>query len=171
MPVDTIYIDETVVYGNIVQAHLPWSVPQSFFRTPTGLGQALGMGLGVKLAAPGRPVVVLTGDGSFLYNPSLAAFGASKANKLPILAIVFNNREYKSMKRNHLALYPNGLAKQTGLHFGNKVDSLDYAEIAKAFGGFGRRVDDASDLAKAINDALAAVNAGQTAILDVVMAR
>ena len=50
------------------------------------------------------------------------------------------------MKRNHLALYPNGLAKQTGLHHGNKVDSLDYAEIAKAFGGFGRRVDDAADL-------------------------
>ena len=171
MPVDTIYIDETVVYGNIVQAHLPWSVPQSFFRTPTGLGQALGMGLGVKLAAPDRPVVVLTGDGSFLYNPSLAAFGASKANKLPILTIIFNNREYKSMKRNHLALYPNGLAKQTGLHHGNKVDSLDYAEIAKAFGGFGRRVDDAADLAKAIKDALAAVNAGQTAILDVMMAR
>lgn len=171
MPADTIYVDETVVYGNIVQAHLPWSVPQSFFRTPTGLGQGLGVGLGVKLAAPDRPVVVLTGDGSFLYNPSLAAFGASKANKLPILAIIFNNGEYKSMKRNHLALYPGGLAKQTGIHFGNKIDSLDYAEIAKAFGGFGCRVDDAADLATAIKDALAATKAGQTAILDVMMAR
>jgi hypothetical protein len=153
MPADTIYIDETVVYANLVQAHLPWTMPQSFFRTPTGLGQGLGVGLGVKLAAPDRPVVVLTGDGSFLYSPALAAFGAAKANKLPILALIFNNREYKSMKRNHLALYPNGLAKQTGIHHGNKIDSLDYAELAKAFGGFGRRVEDAADLPGAIDEA------------------
>lgn len=171
MPADTIYIDETVVYANIVQAHLPWTMPQSFFRTPTGLGQGLGVGLGVKLAAPDRPVVVLTGDGSFLYSPALAAFGAAKANKLPILALIFNNREYKSMKRNHLALYPNGLAKETGIHHGNKIDSLDYAELAKAFGGFGRRVEDAADLPGAIKEALAAINAGTTAILDVVLAR
>jgi acetolactate synthase-1/2/3 large subunit len=85
--------------------------------------------------------------------------------------IVFNNHEYKSMKRNHLALYPNGLAKQTGIHHGNKVDTLDYAELAHSFGGFGRRVDDGAALGAAITDALAAVNAGKTAILNVVMAR
>jgi acetolactate synthase-1/2/3 large subunit len=171
MPKDTIYVDETVVYGNIVQSHIPWTLPQSFFRTPTGLGQGLGVGLGVKLAARKRPVVVLTGDGSFLYNPALAALGASKANELPLLVIVFNNHEYKSMKRNHLALYPNGLAKQTGIHHGNKVDTLDYAELAHSFGGFGRRVDDGAALGAAITDALVAVNAGKTAILNVVMAR
>jgi len=171
MPENTVYIDETVVYGSIVQSHLPWTMPQSFFRTPTGLGQALGMALGVKLAAPNRPVVVLTGDGSFLYNPALPALGASKANKLPLLVIVFNNNEYKSMKRNHLSLYPNGLAKQTGIHHGNKVDSFDYAGLSALFGGFGQRVDDAADLRKAIGDALATINAGKTAMLNVVMSR
>lgn len=171
MPDDTIYIDETVVYANVVQTHLPWTMPQSFFRTPTGLGQGLGVGLGVKLAAPGRPVVVLTGDGSFLYSPALAALGAAKANNLPMLVLIFNNREYRSMKRNHLALYPSGLAKQTGIHHGNKLDSLDYAELAKAFGGFGRRVADAAELPGAVRDARAAIKAGTTAILDVEMVR
>lgn len=108
MPADMVYIDETVVYGNVVQTHLPWTRPQSFFRTPAGLGQALG----VKFAAPARPAVALASDGSFLYNPALSAFSASKANKLPLLVIVFNNREYRSMRRNHLALYPNGVAKE-----------------------------------------------------------
>jgi acetolactate synthase I/II/III large subunit len=171
MPTDTIYIDETVVYGNIVQTHLPWTKPQSFFRTPSGLGQALGIALGVKLAAAARPVVALTGDGSFLYNPALAAFSASKANNLPLLVIVFNNREYRSMRRNHLALYPNGVAKETGIHYGNKVDPLAYAELASAFGGFGRRVDDAAELPGAIRDAFAAVKGGRTAILDLMMTR
>jgi thiamine pyrophosphate-dependent acetolactate synthase large subunit-like protein len=171
MPDDTIYIDETVVYANAVQSHLPWTKPQSFFRTPTGLGQGLGVGLGVKLAAPGRPVVVLTGDGSFLYSPALAALGAAKANNLPILVLIFNNREYRSMRRNHLALYPGGLAKQTGIHHGNKLDSLDYAELAKTFGGFGRRIGDAAELPGALREALAAIKDGSTAILDVEMTR
>ena len=69
MPKDTIYVDETVTYGTTVHQHLSWNLPQSFFRTPTGLGQGLGVALGVKLAAQTRPVVLLTGDGSFLYNP------------------------------------------------------------------------------------------------------
>lgn len=171
MPDNTVYIDETVVYGSVVQSHLPWTMPQSFFRTPTGLGQALGMGLGVKLGAPERPVVVLTGDGSFMYNPGLAALAASKANKLPVLVIVFNNQEYKSMKRNHLSLYPNGVAKQTGIHYGNKVDGFDFAGLASLFDGFGKRVDDAADLRAAITDALASVKSGKLAVLNVMLSR
>jgi acetolactate synthase-1/2/3 large subunit len=92
--------------------------------------------LGTKLAARERPVVLLTGDGSFLYNPVLPALGAAQANELPILVIVFNNHEYKSMRRNHLELYPHGVAKQSKIHFGNKVDSLDYAELANLVGGY-----------------------------------
>jgi acetolactate synthase-1/2/3 large subunit len=75
------------------------------------------------------------------------------------------------MKRNHLSLYPNGVAKQTGIHHGNKVDSLDFAGLATLFDGFGQRVDDAKDLRDAIKNALASVKAGKTAILNVVMAR
>src|SRR5581483_8617208 len=145
------------------------SEPQSFFRTPTGLGQSFGLALGIKLAAKERPVALLTGDGSFLYNPSLPALGAARENKLPLLIVVFNNREYKSMKRNHLDYYPNGLAKQTGIHHGVRTDSPDFAEVAPLFGGFGRRVDDGAALAEAIEDALAAVQSGKTAILNVMM--
>ena len=171
MPKDTIYVDETVTYGTTVHQHLSWNLPQSFFRTPTGLGQGLGVALGVKLAAQTRPVVLLTGDGSFLYNPVLAGLGAAKANNIPILVIVFNNHEYKSMKRNHLDLYPRGVAKQTGIHYGNKVDTFDYAELAKLFGGFGKRIDDAAELKQVLGEALAATRAGKPAVLNVVMSR
>lgn len=171
MPDNTVYIDETIVYGSVIKNHLNWNMPQSFFRTPTGLGQGLGMALGIKLGAPERPVVVLTGDGSFMYNPALAALGTSKANKLPLLIIVFNNQEYKSMKREHLALYPNGVAKQTGIYHGTRVDSLNFAALAPLFDGFGQRVDEAGELREAIANALAAVKSGKTAILNVMMSR
>ena len=36
----------------------------------SGLGQGLGIALGVKLARPKQPVVTLIGDGAYLYNPA-----------------------------------------------------------------------------------------------------
>jgi acetolactate synthase-1/2/3 large subunit len=171
LPNNTIYVDETVTYGATVHQHLSWSLPQSYFRAPTGLGQGFGVALGIKLAAHERPVVLLTGDGSFLYNPILPALGAARANKLPILVVVFNNLEYKSMRRNHLELYPRGIAKQSEIHFGNKIDSVDYAELAKLVDGFGRRVDDVAELQPAIGEALEATKMGRTAILNVLMSR
>jgi thiamine pyrophosphate-dependent acetolactate synthase large subunit-like protein len=171
MPDDTIYVDETVTYGSIVHQHLFWRSPQSFFRAPTGLGQGLAIGLGVKLAARDRPVVILTGDGSFLYNPGLAALGAAKANALPIMVVVFNNHAYKSMRRNHMEFYPQGIAKQTGIHYGAKVDSLDYSGLAALFDGFGRRVDEAADLQAALAEARDANRMGKVSIINVELAR
>jgi acetolactate synthase-1/2/3 large subunit len=171
MPEGAIYVDETVTYGTTVHQHLWWTNPQSFFRAPTGLGQGLAVGLGIKLAARDRPVVILTGDGSFLYNPALAALGAAKANDLPIIVVVFNNGEYKSMRRNHLELYPEGVAKQTGIHFGSRVDGFDYAALAPLFGGTGRRIAEAAELPGALADALQASRTGKLVILDVMLTR
>src|SRR5208283_5824688 len=84
MPSDAIYVEETITHAGMLQQHLPWSAPQSFFRAGGGLGQGLGTALGVKLGAPQRPVAALIGDGSFLYNPVVQALGASKGNDLPI---------------------------------------------------------------------------------------
>src|SRR5208282_4854316 len=75
LPPETIYVDETITHAGLLRQHLPLSRPQSYFRTGGGLGQGLGIALGVKLAAPERPVVLIVGDGSFLYNPIVQAFG------------------------------------------------------------------------------------------------
>ncbi|TMJ49524.1 MAG: hypothetical protein E6G90_11990, partial [Alphaproteobacteria bacterium] len=92
MPPDAVYVEETITHAGILQQHLPWSQPQSFFRAGGGLGQGLGTALGVKLGAPKRPVAALLGDGSFLYNPVTQALGASKGNGLPILIVRARSR-------------------------------------------------------------------------------
>ena len=74
-------------------------------------------------------------------------------------------------RRNHLDLYPRGIAKQSAIHFGNKVDSLDYSELANLVGGYGKRVDDAAELQHAIKEALEATSNGRPAILNVAMSR
>ena len=49
------------------------------------------------------------------------------------------------------------------------ITDFDYAELAGLFGGFGRRVEAMADLPGAVDDALAAVAAGQPAVLNVIL--
>src|SRR5690606_1721441 len=70
---DAVYVDETIVHARLVREHMSWEDPYGFYRAPTGLGQALGYALGIKLAMPTRPVIVTIGDGTFLYNPVIPA--------------------------------------------------------------------------------------------------
>ncbi len=62
MSPDAIYVEETITHAIPLRHHLPLNRSQSFFRhNGGGLGQVLGIALGIKLAAPERPVVVFAG--------------------------------------------------------------------------------------------------------------
>lgn len=155
-----------------MRAHLPLDAPQSFFRVTGGaLGQGIGVALGVKLAAPERPVVLFVGDGSFLYNPIIQALGASKAHGLPITIVVCNNRRYEAMRKGHVIYYAGGVADTTRFHHGVEIDGPEYQDLGQHFGFFGAKVGNADELARAFADALAANAQGRTAILNVEMIR
>jgi acetolactate synthase I/II/III large subunit len=171
MPADAIYIEETITHSGLLQQHLPWSQPQSFFRAGGGLGQGLGTALGVKLGAGKRSVAALVGDGSFLYNPVVQALGASKASDLPILIIVCNNGQYRAMQVGHRHHYPDGVAQEADIWHGVTIDGPDYAELGRPFGLPGQRVARPAELPGAIRNAVREVEGGKTAILNVVLSR
>lgn len=171
MPGNAVYVEETITHRQDILRHVDWSSAQSYYHPAGGLGQGLGLALGVKLATPERPVVALMGDGSFLYNPIIPALGAAKDYNLPILIVVFNNSEYLAMKNTHLSFYPNGVAATSDLWHGVQISSPDYAKMLEPFGGHGERVEDPAMLKPALERALATVNSGQTALVDVVLAR
>jgi acetolactate synthase I/II/III large subunit len=167
MPADTVYVDETITHSALLRQHLPQTMPQSFFRGSGGLGQGIGTALGIKLAARARPVVLLVGDGSFLYNPVIQAFGASKRHDLPIIIVVFNNKKYEAMRKGHVHHYPDGASASKDLHYGVTIDGPEYEQLGSHFGFHGRRVEKRDELAAALQGALAATQAGKTAILNV----
>jgi acetolactate synthase-1/2/3 large subunit len=171
MPEDAVYVEETITHAGMLQQHLPWSKPQSFFRAGGGLGQGLGTALGVKLGAGKRPVAALVGDGSFLYNPVVQALGAAKGNDLPILIVVCNNGQYRAMQVGHRHHYPDGVAQEAEMWHGVAIDGPDYAELGKPFGFAGQKVERPAGLADAIRTAMRAVENGNTAILNVVLSR
>ncbi|MBI4290483.1 MAG: thiamine pyrophosphate-binding protein [Betaproteobacteria bacterium] len=166
LPENAAYLDETTMQRSLNARHLGYRGPHSFFRVPSGLGQCLGFGLGIKLANPQREVVCLVGDGSLLYNPVLPALGFSREHKLPLLVIVFNNHGYRCMSANHRSFYPKGVAAEHDLFVGETLNGLDYAELAKLFGGVGLRVRSTQELRPALQQARDAVRDGKIAIVN-----
>ena len=169
LPSNTIFVDETILHRAQILRRIAWDNPLSYMRPAGGLGQGLGIALGAKLAAPGRPVTALIGDGSFLYNPITQSLGVARESNLPIMIVVFNNASYAAMKSLHHSFYPNGTAVETGIYHGVDIPGPDYSELARPFGGHGERVEDPSRLKGALQEAQAAVDSGRVAIVDVAL--
>jgi acetolactate synthase-1/2/3 large subunit len=167
---DALFVDETITHSRALQQHLNLAEADRYFYVQGGLGQGIGVALGVKLAAPSKPVVLVIGDGSFIYNPILASLAAARDLGLPILIVIFNNRQYLSMKYNHLRAYPEGAAVTSGKFFGVDLASQpDLAAFAGPFGMLGLTVEKPGELRTALLSAVAAVAAGKSAIVNVIL--
>lgn len=169
---EAIVVDETITHSRVVQRHLRATTPDSYFYVQGGLGQGMAVALGVKLAARSSVVALTIGDGAFLYNPIVQSLQAARANDLPLLIVVFNNTEYRSMKMNHLRFYPQGAAVDTGEFLGNDLaDQPDLAAFAEPFGMHGENVHRPDEVRPALERALKAVAAGTTAIVNIRVSR
>ncbi|MDP1533547.1 MAG: thiamine pyrophosphate-dependent enzyme, partial [Rubrivivax sp.] len=117
-----------------------------------GMGGAIGFGLpcavGAAIGAPGRPVLVLEGDGSAMY--TLQALWTLARESLPVVVVVFANRAYRILQGE--------LTGVGALITGPKaVDmltldrpTLDWVALARGHGLDGVRVDDAGALVQAL---------------------
>jgi thiamine pyrophosphate-dependent acetolactate synthase large subunit-like protein len=169
LPPDAMVVEETITHRLAIHRYFDALKPGSFFAGCIGgLGTGLSTALGVKAANPKRPVVCVIGDGSFNYDPAPAAFGAVQEHNLPMLVVMFNNQGYLSQKSGVPKYYPDGWAVKSnnfsGLHI---VPCPEYSVIAKAFDGYGEKVEEPGEVRKAIERGLRAVAQGQLALIDV----
>jgi thiamine pyrophosphate-dependent acetolactate synthase large subunit-like protein len=169
MPKDAIYIDEVTTHTGLLRQHLVWNQPQCLFTRQGGLGQGLGLSLGIKLGKPERQVVTLIGDGAFLYNPVLGSLGAARDYKLPIMAVVFNNKKYAAMQGMHQKMYPDGIAAEIDLYHGTHINPPDFVKVAECVGGYGEQVTEPEKLQDALKRGLEANQNGKAAIIDVIV--
>lgn len=169
LPADAMVVEETITHRLALHRYLDRLKPGSFFAGCIGgLGTGLGTALGVKAAAPKRPVICLIGDGSFNYDPALAALGVCQEHQMPILIVMFNNLGYLSQKSGVPRYFPDGWAVRTKNFVGiSIVPSPDYATIARAFDGYGEKVEEPGEVRRALERGLKAVAAGQLALIDI----
>lgn len=166
---DAVVVDETITHSRFVQRHL---MADDYFYVQGGLGQGIAVALGVKLATPDRPVVFTIGDGAFLYNPIVQSLEAARTHGLPLLIVIFNNRQYRSMKMNHLRFYPRGAAVETGEFLGvDLAEQPELSALAAPFGMHGEAVTAVDELGPALERAMKSVREGVTAIVNVSVTR
>jgi acetolactate synthase-1/2/3 large subunit len=171
MPSDAIVVEETITHRLSIHRYLDMLKPGTFFAGCIG-GLGTGTALGVKAANPKRPVLCLIGDGAFNYDPGLAALGVCQEHNLPILIVLFNNYGYHSQKSGVPRYFPEGFAVKNQDFIGISIDpSPDYAMVARAFEGYGEKVEDPGEVRAALQRGLKAVAGGQMALIDVRLAK
>jgi len=137
--------DDAIITTDVGQ-HQMWVAQAYPFRTPRtlltsgGLG-TMGFGLpaaiGAALAAPGRRVVCVSGDGSILMN--LQELATLAELELPVAVVIFNNGHLGLVRQQQELFY------QQNYSASRFHAAPDFAALAKAFGVRGVRIDPAGD--------------------------
>ena len=111
------------------------------------LGHAFPVGVGAKIARPDRAVVVLSGDGGFLYNSQELATAVQYG--VNVVVIVFNDNAYGNVLRAQMEEFD-------GHVLGTRLRNPDFVALARSYGARGVRADGAAELETALSEALAA---------------
>ncbi|MCL6592888.1 MAG: acetolactate synthase, partial [Alicyclobacillus sp.] len=167
---DSIVMNETCSRNLIAtQKYLQRTRPGTLFTSGgSSLGWGGGAALGAKLAKPDQTVVHLTGDGAFVFGCPTAVYWMARRYQAPFLTVVYDNGGWDAPKKATLRVHPHGASARQD-RFWTRFDMPpDYAGIAEAAGGaLALRVNRPDQLRLALERGLAAVRAGQPAVVSV----
>ena len=121
----------------------------------TQLGYGLGLAMGAKLARPEALCINVWGDAAIGFTGM--DFETAVRERIPILSILFNNFS--------MAIELPIMQVATEKYRSTDI-SGHYADMAKAFGGYGERVTDPGEITAAIERGIAATERGQPALLE-----
>jgi acetolactate synthase-1/2/3 large subunit len=158
----TVLPEETVLVSGITnvaywsyfayQARRPRTfITSSYFAT---LGYSFPVSLGAKVAAPDRPVVAITGDGGFMY--ALPELATAVQYHIGVVVVVFVDNAFGASKNDQRTRYK-------GRVVGTEVYNPSFAEVAKAFGARGMRIEP-DRIDTALQEALAS---GEPTVIEV----
>ncbi len=166
---DDLVVEEAVTNVDAVQRLLERTEPGTLFSNGgPGLGWSLGASVGIKLASPDRRVVAVVGDGSFLFGVPTSAFCLAAEADAPFLAVVLDNDGYRASRQPVFQLFPDGESARRGDAVATRFRRPpDLAATARACGGWGETVAEASGLVELLTRALKVVESGTPAVVDV----
>lgn len=122
------------------------------------IGTGLPYALGAKLAAPDRPVVVLTGDSSMLFH--IAELETAVRKNLPVVCVVSVDYAWGLEE----ASYKANFGPDTSIPEARWSRCVRLDKTAESFGAYGEFVDRTEDIAPAIQRAL---DSGRPALIHV----
>lgn len=126
----------------------------------TQLGMGLGLAMGAKLAKPDKLCINLWGDAAIGFTGM--DFETAVRERIPILSILLNNFSMAI----ELKVMPVSTEKYRSTDI-----SGNYADMAKAFGGYGERVTQPDQIKAAIQRGIEQTKAGTPALLEFITAK
>jgi len=126
----------------------------------TQLGYGLGLAMGAKLALPDRLCINVWGDAAIGFTGM--DFETAVRERIPILSILFNNFSMAM----ELPIMPVSTEKYRSTDI-----SGNYADMARAFGGYGERVTTPDEIIPAIKRGIQKTEEGTPALLEFLTAK
>lgn len=157
--------NETIVttdIGNVsstANGYLNFNKGRKFIAALTfgNCGFAYPAALGAQLARPDCPVVAIVGDGA--WGMSLHEVSTAVEQNLPVIACVFNNHKWGAEQRNQVDFYNNRF-------IGSDIEGPNFAEVARAMGADGVRIEHPEDIKGAFEEAL---ESGRPTVLEIMV--
>jgi len=165
LPSEALICDDSITNRATLLDALEFNVPGTLIGGRGGsLGFGMGATLGMKLAAPDRPVVGIIGDGTAMY--TIQSLWTAANYNIPVVYVFCNNGSYKVLREN-MARYLTGTErKSTYLGMDFYDNPIDFVKQAHAYGIDGIRVEDPIKLGPALEQALAS---DRPYVLDVIL--
>ena len=160
MPKDAMVSTDIGNICSVANSYLRFKRPNSMFAAMSfgNCGYALPAVIGAKVAAPERAAIAYVGDGA--WGMSFNEILTCVRERIPVTAVVFHNKQWGAEKKNQVDFY--------GTRFiGVNLDNPGFAEIARAMGAEGVRVERLDDVGPALASACEAQKAGKTTVLEV----
>jgi acetolactate synthase-1/2/3 large subunit len=126
----------------------------------TQLGMGLGLAMGAKLVHPNKTCINFWGDAAIGFTGM--DFETAVRERIPILSCLMNNFSMAI----ELKVMPVSTEKYRSTDI-----SGNYADMAKAFGGYGERVTDPNQIKAAIQRGIEQTKAGKPALLEFITAK
>lgn len=126
----------------------------------TQLGMGLGLAMGAKLVHPDKTCINFWGDAAIGFTGM--DFETAVRERIPILSCLMNNFS--------MAIELKVMPISTDKYRSTDI-SGNYADMAKAFGGYGERVTDPSQIKAAIQRGIEQTKAGKPALLEFITAK
>jgi len=145
--------------------------PGSYYANGgSGLGWSINAAIGVKLAQPDAEVITVVGDGSYVFGVPTSTYWVAETYEAPQLTLIFNNGGWNAPKVSTLLVHPEGTAKRQDRFWTTVGARARLADVATAAGGAaGFRVSEHAQLQSTLEQALAIVRGGRSAVVDVVL--
>ena len=144
---------------SVANSYLNFDMAPSFLAAMSfgNCGYSFPAAMGAKVGRPDRPAIAYVGDGA--WGMSLAEVMTCVREKIPVVAVVFNNGQWGAEKKNQVDYFDNR-------YLGTNLENPNFADVAEAMGANGITVDHVDEIGDAMK---AAVKSNKPTVINLML--